>query len=54
MSGSPGDCGGLEAAVKLCISVYGLTAFALVKGWEMSGGLWDSPAGLLRLVLKEP
>lgn len=36
-------CSKLEAGVKLCSSLYGLTALALVKGWEMSGNLWDSP-----------
>lgn len=46
-------CSRLEAAVKPCISLYGLTALALVKGWEMSGNVGVPLSGLLRLVLKE-
>lgn len=49
----PTTYSGSEAATKPCISLYGLTALALVKGWEVLGSLWDSLSGLLRLVFGE-
>lgn len=47
-------CSRLEAAVKPCISLYGLTALALVKGkGDVRKHVGVPLSGLLRLVLKE-